>query len=694
MTGPVDRNPFNYPYRSMTDFSDELYRPQHGRELDIVPLGIGPTIEVRVAGNYIYGLSGSTLVVIDPRTFEVVGRLDGLVSARQLGVSGNIAVVTARESGVYVVDVAVPTTPRLVAQYDPVEFATGVHMARPDLAILSCRHYGLEFVDLTRPERPRYLSHILVGEAQSVASVGTIAYAGVWFEKELVVVDFADPARPIILGRSALDGFGDGVAVKDGLAYVATGHHSALQRDPRHFEPARHITLDMLETGYGKGHGVEIHDVSDPANPRCVWRMKSPPSFVNSPDTWRVILHDGLLIHVDAENGVFIHDASDPVNPAPLAFGVLPPFAAHRTLATQSMQEDRNPVTGIAMVGDTLLLASAASDLYRCVLPSREVSPVRIVRSPYPEVMPEPDVPVATDGDVLLDTGGQVHWVVSDGDAMFAAAGTDGLYMLDAASGAIIAHEPCAGITQHVWLGRGLIYTSHGTGGMIAWERNGAVLRRVGAWHHEASIRQLMIPDAPHLGIAVVGGGAFITLDLSDPVAPRQVADHRVRGLVYARLLADRLVGDRYAVGASQGGGLNWFDLSGPEAGALTPTSPGSRLCPIVEGITVHAGQALVVQAGGYYFAMPDVLQTHDEAAHIREPGRYFSGNPQSLGADRVAITNRATGSTRILDVSDPAAPRTLSYLHLLGNPDRPIRVGKRLIFPCGRAGLRAIACP
>ena len=691
MTRYADRNPFNYPFRSMTDFSDELYRPRHGRQLDIMPLGLGPTIDVVAAGSHVYALAGSSLVVIDARNLEVVGRLPGLVSARQLAVAGNVAVVTARESGVYVVDVATPTDPRLVSHYDPVEFATGVRMARPDLAILTCRHYGLEFVDLSQPDSPRFLSHLLVGEAQSVACVGTIAYAGVWFEKELVLVDFDDPARPVILGRSALDGFGDGVEVKGHLAYVATGHHSALQRDPRHFEPSRHITLDMLEQGYGKGHGVEIHDVSDPANPRCVRRLKSPPSFVNSPDTWRVILHDGLLIHADAENGVFIHDASDPADPAPLAFGILPPFASHRDLRTQSLQEDRHPVTGMAVTGETLLLASSTSDLYRCALPSRAASPRQTIRSPFPAAMPDPDHPRETSGETLLDTDGQVHWVARDGEAIFVAAGTDGLYMLDAATGAVLVHERCPGITQHVWVGRGFVYTSHGTGGLTVWRRSGAALEKAGAWHDGASVRQVLIPENLPRGIAVVGGGTFATLDLSDPTAPRAIAEHRVMGLVYARLLADRLVEQRYAVGASQGGGLNWFDLSDA---ATKPTSPGARLCPIVEGLTVHEGRALVVQAGGYYFATPHALESHDSATHVHEPGRFFSGNPQSVAPDRLVITNRATGSVRILDVTDATAPETLAYFHLPGNPDRSLRIGSRLIFPCGRAGLRAIGCP
>ncbi len=694
MSRQADRNAFNYPFRSMTDFSAELYRPQFGRQLDITPLGIGPTIDVAVLGDRVFALAGSSLLVIDAHSSEIIGRLAGLTSARQLAVAGDTVVVTARESGVYVVDVSASADPRLVSHYDPVEFATGVRLARPDLAILTCRHYGLEFVDLSRPAAPRYLSHIPVGEAQSVACAGTIAYAGVWFEKELVLVDFSDPAKPFVVGRSALDGFGDGVAVKGNFAYVATGHHSALQRDPRHFEPSRHVTLDMLDQGYGKGHGVEIHDVSDPARPHCVHRLKSPPSFINSPDTWRVILHDGLLIHADAENGVFIYDVAELAAPGPLAFGVLPPFPSHRHLSAPSLQEDRHPVTGIAVAGGSLLLASASSDLYRCTLPSAAAPSDERARTPTSARAPAPETPQPTSGEPLLDTEGQVHWVASDGEVILAAAGTDGLYMLDAAGGQVLAHQRCEGITQHVWHARGLVYTSHGTGGLTIWRRNGTTLDRVGGWHGDASVRQVFVPEAPLLGIAIAGAGTFVTLDLADSTRPHVIAEHRVMGLVYARLLADRLVGGKYAVGASQGGGLNWFDLSEPPAATRKPASPGARLCPIVEGMTVHAGRALVVQAGGYYFATPDALAAHDAVPHVHEPGRFFSGNPQSVGVDRVVITNRATGSTRILDVSDAEAPKTLAYLHLPGNPDRPIRVGNRLIFPCGRAGLRAIPCP
>ena len=632
--------------------------------------------------------------MLDAASLTPIAGLDGLVSARQLAVKGRVAVVTARDCGVYIIDLADPSAPKLAAHYDPVEFATGVHLASAELLILTCRHYGLEFVDLADIHAPRFLSSILVGEAQSVASRGNIAYAGVWYEKELVLVDFSDPASPAIIGRSDLDGFGDGVHVQGDLAYVATGHHSARQRDPRHFEPASHITFDMLETGYGQGHGIEIHNIADPANPHCLARIKSPPSFVNSPDTWRVAEHEGMLIHADAENGVFVHDLSDPLRPVPLAYAVLPLQDKHRQLPTLSMQPDRYPATGMAITGNRLLIASASSDLYVCTLPEGAVAKAAIPASPYPISYPDPDMPVAIEGGVLLDSDGQVHGAAFDGEVLYAAAGRDGLHMLDPANGDVISHKALDGITQHVFVARGLVYVSQGTGGLSIWRRRDTALEQVGSWRDGASVRQVMIPDALPVGLAIAGPGLVAILDLADPAAPRRIATHQVRGLVYARLLAEQLADERYGICASQGGGINWFDLTSAAAAEGRFLAGGSRLCPITEGIAVHEGQALILQAGGYYFASAAQPMAHGEAAHIREPNRFFSGSPQSLSADRIVVTNRATGSLRVLDVSDINAPHTLAYLHLPGNPDRPIHVNGQLIVPCGRAGLRAIACP
>ena len=711
MTGQIDPNPLNYPFRSMTDFSDERYLPDTGDRLEPQPVGLGPTADVAVADGLVYALTADGLTILDPGSLEVLGRLDGLLSTRQISVESAIAVVTAREAGCYVIDIADPAQPKLASSYDPLEFATGVHMARPDLAVLTNRHYGLEFVDVADPSAPRFVSSILVGEAQSVFCVGHIAYAGIWHERELVLVDFGNPARPVIVGRVPLDGFGDGVYVAGHHAYVATGHHSAQQRDPRTFELATHVTMDMLEQGYGRGHGVEVFDVSDPVHPRLVKRVKSPPGFC-SPDTWRVAAAGNRLVQADSGSGVFVYDLTDPGTPRPLAHAVLPHYERHREHRTVSIQDDRHPVTGVAIAGDRLLIAGRTSDLYHCQLPTLSGKRARPV-SPYPANYPKPDALQPVDAVPVLESRGQVHSVAGDGSAIIVAAGDDGIYLLEQDGFNVLAHQPTRGVAQHVFCANGLIYVSEAVGGLTIWERRGAALRQVGAWNSGKAVRQTLVGEDRPFGLVIVGAGEFAVLSLDNPAAPNCIASNAGNGALwwsearpeatttyglighaYCRVMPDRLVASRYAIGVTQGSGPSWFDLSDFAAATCAPTSANSRLCPITEGVAVHGDRALVVQAGGYYFASPDRLQSNLETEHIREPNRFFSGVPHSVGADRLVITNRATGSARILDVTDVRAPKTIAYLHLPGHPDRPILIGDRLVFPCGRAGLREVRCP
>jgi hypothetical protein len=395
---------------------------------------------------------------------------------------------------------------------------------------------------------------------------------------------------------------------------------------------------------------------------------------------------------------------------------VLPHFEHHRAHRTVSIQEDRHPVTGVAITGDTLLIAGRTSDLYRCALPSSAPQRARPA-SPFP-IYPEPDAVQAVETVPLLESRGQIHAVATDGAVIVVAAGEDGVYLLDPAGFGILAHQPTRGAAQHVFCAKGLIHVSEATGGLTIWERRDTVLRQVGAWAPGKPVRQtLMGEDLPY-GLAIAGAGEFSVLDLTDPAAPRAIASNAGNGAAwwseaapagtgagpattyglvghaYCRVLPDRLVGGRYAIGATQGSGPTWFDLSDAAAASNPPRSAQARLCSITEGVAVHDDRALVVQAGGYYFASPDNIQTNLEARHIRESGRFFSGTPQSVGPDRLVIANRATGGVRILDIADPEAPRTLAYLHLPGNPDRPIPTGGHLLFPCGRAGLRAAPCP
>ena len=65
----------------------------------------------------------------------------------------------------------------------------------------SPRGYGVELVDVAIPSKPRYLSVVRTGEAQSVSIRDGILYAGVWGSSEVVIVDVRG-VSDIILSKS------------------------------------------------------------------------------------------------------------------------------------------------------------------------------------------------------------------------------------------------------------------------------------------------------------------------------------------------------------------------------------------------------------------------------------------------------------------------------------------------------------
>lgn len=60
----------------------------------------------------------AVLSLKDPLRPTLVGKLEGVGNLRQIVVRGPFAYITAREDGLFVVDVSEPTAPKLVSHYD------------------------------------------------------------------------------------------------------------------------------------------------------------------------------------------------------------------------------------------------------------------------------------------------------------------------------------------------------------------------------------------------------------------------------------------------------------------------------------------------------------------------------------------------------------------------------------------------
>ncbi|MBC8876878.1 MAG: hypothetical protein H8E44_46210, partial [Planctomycetes bacterium] len=290
--------------------------------------------------------------ISDPASPEVVGSLDGLGNTRQIEVHRGVAYVTAREDGLFIIDVRRPESPVLLCHYDTIELATGIALSG-DVAFVACRTAGVELVDISEPKRPVHLSTVRTGEAQSVVARNGILYAGVWGSRELVVCDVTNPHEPAVIASAPLDGNGDGVTLRGNYCFVATGHHArGWRRSEGEASPQ-----------YGMGHGLEIFDISDPAKPVFVSRIKTRRFYRIGMDMWDVMVAGDYAFVGDTHNGVFVVEISDLKKPR---------FVGHRQLAPMPRAIDGidtgerlpTPVGGIALAKDTLYVAGAWTDLH------------------------------------------------------------------------------------------------------------------------------------------------------------------------------------------------------------------------------------------------------------------------------------------------------------------------------------------
>ncbi|MCA9728623.1 MAG: hypothetical protein KC729_13120, partial [Candidatus Eisenbacteria bacterium] len=222
---------------------------------------------VAAAGPLVYLTDGQYLHVIDPYDFEhprEVGALSLPGWSTDVAVQGGRAYVAMEIGGLQVVDVSLPTAPRLLGTA-----VTGGNYGvevSGDYAYLSNSSSGLAIVDVSNPESPAILGSVdTPGYAHALAVEGAYAYvadgAG-----GLVVVDRADPTDPHMVDQLGLPN-AQGVWVAGEHAYVA-------ERD----------------------RGMAVLDITIPDDPQLVGKVAVPlcRDVVTSDSYAYVAREDGL----------------------------------------------------------------------------------------------------------------------------------------------------------------------------------------------------------------------------------------------------------------------------------------------------------------------------------------------------------------------------------------------------------------
>ncbi|MBT3374106.1 MAG: hypothetical protein HN742_16640 [Lentisphaerae bacterium] len=647
----------------------------YGKKLSIArDLGIGPTMAARVVADRLYTIGRGKLRVFDisePGTPQVLGILAGLGNTRQIEVRNGVAYITSREDGVFIVDVADPVKPVLLCHYDPIEVATGMAVSGK-VMFVACRSHGVELVDVSDPERPLHLSTVRTGEAQSLDVRNGFAYVGIWGTSELVVADVRNAREPTITARLKLDGYGDGVAVHGQHVYVATGHHSRARKSssPKTDDP-----------GYGRGHGLEIYDITDPGKPLLVSRIKTPPFYRIGNDMWGVkIAGDHAFVH-DTHNGIFVISIRAPKQPR---------FVAHCQLPETTHPHPRymgkgalpGYVGGLALAQDHIYVAGGWSDLHVVPFPG-------VAKPVQPESDTPPQIPSFTprrsERFRIWTCPGQVRGVAFMGDLAIVAAGADGVHLLKVwPEFETLARNDTQGFAMEVSVCGDTAYVAEAAGGLSIWQRDGDALKPVGRYKPRGRIvRDVKVYKPGRYAVLLEDMSIMNIVDVSDPAHPKSAYVDKGHGFLYH--LGEDLIDGREFVVLWQLHGLRWYDLyGGPK-----PTFGGDEYRHrLGGGGSVPVGDdRLVAWWSGILRVKRGETRLPKEVGLRRLAGTRLHGRTQLIDG-KLTLAARTFGDITTIDIADPENPKLVEQWNTPGNPGRLVLKRGRLVIPNGYEGL------
>lgn len=627
---------------------------------------VGPCMAAEVVGNRLYAIGQGNLYVLDitqPETPRLLGKLSGLGTTRQITVRDDLAYITARQDGLWIVDISDSARPVLVSHYDSVEMATGIWVSGK-LAYIAERCYGIETVDISNPRKVRHVSMLKTPEAQSCWSRDNLLYIGDWSSRQLMIGDMTNPREPVILGAGPLDGYGDGGCLRGKYCYAATGHHN---RDRN------------TEEGFGKGHGLEIWDVSDPRAPAFVSRVKFPPFYSISIDTWAASVAGDYCFAADTHNGVFVIKVDDPAKPA---------IVAHAQLPVPPGRELADPVGGIALGDGVIYAAGVYSGLYVVSAPGMASPVVREADTP-------PVLPAATDSKqdntdfLAYRPDGQVHSATLQGDLAWLACGSAGIQTVRLGDRLeLVASHPTKEEACFVSCLGNRLFSAEGLGGMGIYDIGQDLrLTEIGRLNIPGKgVKQVVVPEPGRYALVHCGGAEVLVVDLTSPDNPKVVFNDRQVGLFYGDQLVDKLCGGRYLVAYWQRSGPAWYDVSGdkPVHGGNTPDDKNYSW---TDGICAFRDSLLVVNRGKYY--LPDVNEKRSMSSlpAYGVDGLRIHGRPEVDG-NLLAVSSRHERTVQVLDIEDVTKPRLLREYSLTGNPGACSFWKGRLVIPAAYQGL------
>ena len=642
-----------------------------------------------IQGDTLYcGVSGTLYVfdVSEPLVPQTVATLDGFSQLRQIAVQGSLLAISSRGGGAWLVDVSNRAAPRLLSHIDTVEQATGMEIAGNFMAI-GQRTTGVELFDITDRTSPQHIRLVKTQESQSCRYQDGILYSGDWHSGRVNLIDVTDISKASIIGAAIMKGYGDGFDIDGDYIYASTGHH-------------------RIESGlsssekYGRGHGLEIWNRSNPSNVTFVSRVEFPQFYRQGNDWWTSREVDGWVFCSDTHNGVFAVAATNPATA----------HVAGRFVDPNEKDPDAPSrcINSIA-VGNGVVYATDGSGLwaipceyarYRAEERGTELAQKNLAwRDPYPT----PDTshfrawhPPAR---------GQVHSAAAYGDYYYAGCSYAGAYVIDARTRSTVRRIPCA-YARDVCVRDDRLYIAQGDDGLgiysLADPSNPTEVRRIPQLSSSlAHVEWVYVPTSRWAVCHARRNSSrwyFLDLDKADPSANA----YYVQGMDWMRPIADTLVGGKWLGYAYTHGFLQWFDLSGARPVCYDTQDTNS--------IVAQTSQPNYLGTGGCCPMTGDKLLLFDDNAFVLlDPETSLGPNvdgwptfvyantgapkPKGLptwdGGTHVGLASTSSRVIQKADFTVPNAPVLEWEENTIGCPENgAFAPDGRFLVPCGYQGL------
>ena len=643
-----------------------------------------------IDGKTLYCGAGGTLYVFDlsvPVRPRLVSSLGGFGGLRQMQVADGLLAVSSRGAGAWLVDVSSPSSPKILSHYDSVEQATGIEIAG-NLMFIGQRGTGVEIVDITDRTRPEHIRTVKTPESQTCRYESGMLYSGDWHSGEVNAIDVSDLSNARIVGKTEMHGFGDGFDIEGRYIYGSTGHH----RIRSEFKGSTH------PENFGKGHGVEIWDRSDAANPKFVSRVEFPSFWRIGNDMWTCRVSDGWLFCADTYNGLFAVDVRDPANPK-----IVDRFC------DKDPKDAKAPSRCISYVavGDGAVYAtSSGGGLWAIPCEKAKFRPQNRGRLPPDAKWREP---YATSEDSHFrawqpPARGQVHSVAAYKGVIYAGCSYAGAFAVDARTLRTLSRIPCK-YARDVAVRNGRLYVAQGDDGIGVYSLEDPAspkkVRRIS--EIAPGVRRCewlyVFDDRWAVCHPRRNSGAWCFLDLSkDPAAFAGKAP----GMDWVRPFADGFVGGKWLGYAQTHSFFKWYDMSGDRP-SLLDTEDKSLSGPIQKrpnfikahsGCTPFSEDRVLVANSGCFFLL-NAAQDRNADGTPWPTFKYANSGrllPEGMcawdGATRVGLAATSRRTVQMADFADPAKPGLLWSEETKGYPENPVFHEGRLLVPCGYQGV------